>query len=70
VNLADALALACKVHRDQVDLCGEPYILHVMRVVTSLEFSAHHDEEFKQRARVAAALHDVVEDGVTDSRWT
>lgn len=63
-QLCDALALACQVHRDQLDLAGEPYILHVMRVVLECE-----GEELQAEARIVAALHDVVEDGIGSHWW-
>jgi (p)ppGpp synthase/HD superfamily hydrolase len=51
--LASALQIAIKVHVDQRDKQGAPYLLHVLRVVESVS-----DE-----AKVVAALHDVLEDG-------
>ena len=55
--LENAIALAVEKHRGQRDKAGAPYILHPLRVmlrVGSLE------------AKMAAVLHDVVEDtGVT-----
>lgn len=51
--LEDAIALAVEQHRGQVDKVGQPYVLHVLRVMFRLE-----DEQ----ARIAAVLHDVVED--------
>lgn len=55
-QLCDAIALGCQVHRGQLDLAGQPYILHVMRVVLACESE-------QVPAMVVAALHDVVEDG-------
>jgi (p)ppGpp synthase/HD superfamily hydrolase len=55
--LAHAIRIAAEAHEGQVDKAGQPYILHVMRVM----FGCTSPE-----AQVAAALHDVVED--TD--WT
>lgn len=52
-DLAAALQIAIKVHADQRDKQGAPYLWHVMRVV----------ETVNPYARVAAALHDVIEDG-------
>lgn len=52
-DLAAALMIAIKVHAGQVDKQGEPYLLHVLRVV----------EVVSDEAKVVAALHDVVEDG-------
>jgi len=53
-TLEAAIALACKAHSGQFDKAGAPYILHPLRLM--LKF---HDED----ARIAAVLHDVVEDG-------
>lgn len=52
-DLAQALMVAIKVHAGQVDKQGEPYLLHVLRVV----------EAVSAEAKVVAALHDVLEDG-------
>jgi|HubBroStandDraft_6_1064221.scaffolds.fasta_scaffold00417_34 (p)ppGpp synthase/HD superfamily hydrolase len=54
-DLAAALQIAIKVHADQRDKQGEPYLLHVLRVVNAVE---------GERAKVLAALHDVMEDAV------
>ena len=48
-----ALALAVDVHTGVLDKAGEPYILHVLRVMARM---SSEDE------RVVAILHDVVED--------
>ncbi len=53
-TLEDAIALAVASHRGQRDKAGQPYILHPLRVMLRLET----DQE-----RMAAVLHDVVEDG-------
>jgi hypothetical protein len=56
-TLENAIALAVEKHRGQVDKAGAPYILHPLRVM--LAVSSEHE-------RMAAVLHDVVEDcGVT-----
>lgn len=52
-DLEAAIALAAEAHRGQVDKAGRPYILHPLRVMQKL------DSEPK---RIAAVLHDVVED--------
>jgi (p)ppGpp synthase/HD superfamily hydrolase len=52
-TLEDAVALAVEAHRGQKEKAGEPYILHVLRVVFRLD---------TEHERMAAALHDVVED--------
>lgn len=56
-TLERAIAMAATAHAGQVDKAGQPYVLHPLRMMLSLESSA---------ARIAAVLHDVVEDaGVT-----
>ena len=57
VTVEDAIILAAERHRGQRDKVGEPYILHPLRVALRLR---------DDRERLAAVLHDVVEDtGVT-----
>jgi len=56
-TLERAIAIAAEAHEGQTDKAGAPYILHVLRVVVA---SPAGD------AKIAAALHDLVED--TD--WT
>ena len=55
-TLEDAIALAVKTHRGQKDKAGEPYILHPLRVMFRLPWDA------PDAAKIAAVLHDVVED--------
>jgi len=55
-TLEDAIALAVEAHRGQKDKVGEPYILHPSRVMFPLGWDA------PVAARMAAVLHDVVED--------
>ncbi len=52
-TLEDAIALAASLHKGQVDKAGQRYILHPLRVMLSLD---------DDRARIAAVLHDTVED--------
>src|SRR5688500_12273855 len=52
-TLEDAIALAVEAHRGQREQAGQPYILHVVRVVFRLEIDVE---------RNVAVLHDVVED--------
>ena len=52
-TLEDAIALAVEAHRGQRDKAGQTYILHPLRVMLRLETEAE---------RMAAILHDVVED--------
>jgi (p)ppGpp synthase/HD superfamily hydrolase len=56
-NLEEAIGIAAQAHRGQRDRAGAPYILHPLRMMLALRT----DDE-----RMAAVLHDVVED--TD--WT
>jgi (p)ppGpp synthase/HD superfamily hydrolase len=52
-DLNAAIALAEQVHRGATDKAGRPYIEHVTRVV---------DAVYTNAEKMAAALHDVVED--------
>ncbi len=56
-SLEDAIALALRVHRGQVDKAGQPYILHPLRVMLGLE---------TEEERIVGVLHDVVEDSGKD----
>jgi hypothetical protein len=56
-TLERAVAIAAEAHAGQLDKAGAPYILHPLRLMLEMETA----EE-----RIAAVLHDVVED--TD--WT
>jgi len=55
-TLEDAIALAVEKHRGQKDKTGAPYILHPLRVLFRLDWDA------PEAAKIAAVLHDVVED--------
>lgn len=52
-TLERAIEIAASAHAGQVDKAGEPYILHPLRVM--LRVASPHE-------RMAAVLHDVVED--------
>jgi (p)ppGpp synthase/HD superfamily hydrolase len=52
-NLEDAIELALRAHRGQMDKAGQPYILHPLRVMLSLATEVE---------RMVGVLHDVVED--------
>jgi (p)ppGpp synthase/HD superfamily hydrolase len=56
-NLEDAILLAANAHRGQTDKAGAPYILHPLRMMLRMQTDAE---------RMAAVLHDVVE----DTPWT
>jgi len=51
-----AIAIALKAHQGQKDKAGAPYLLHVLRVMMSME---------KMDEKIVALLHDVVEDSET-----
>lgn len=53
VGLNEAITLAVSAHADQTDKAGQPYILHVLRVMLAQQ---------SPEAMTVAALHDVVED--------
>jgi len=55
-DLAAALQIAIRAHAATVDKQGQPYLLHILRVV----------EAVSDEAKVVAALHDVCEDGSDD----
>jgi (p)ppGpp synthase/HD superfamily hydrolase len=52
-TLERAISLAALAHEGQADKAGAPYILHVLRVMLRLQ---------TPEERMAAALHDTVED--------
>ena len=52
-GLEDAILLAVQAHRGQVDKVGQPYILHLLRVMLRVEGEA---------AQIVGVLHDLVED--------
>jgi len=52
-TLERAIQIAAKAHAGQVDKAGQPYILHPIRVMLSVQ---------SLQERLAAILHDVVED--------
>ena len=56
-SLEEAISLAVEAHRGQRDKAGQPYILHPIRVMMRCRTEAE---------RIAAVLHDVVE----DTEWT
>jgi len=57
MNLARAIEIAVSAHKGQVDKGGNPYILHPLRVMMSLD---------TEQEMIVGVLHDVVE----DSEWT
>lgn len=59
--LNKAIALATEKHKNQRDLSGVPYILHPLRVMSSIKTKYGWDEELM----CIAVLHDVIEDSNT-----
>lgn len=59
VLLAKAIFLAAKAFRNKTDKGGAPYILHCLHVMNEVE-------DLSICARIAAVLHDLVE----DTAWT
>ena len=55
--LERAIAIAVRAHAKKKDKAGQPYILHPLRVMLSLE---------TVEERIVAVLHDVLEDGPAD----
>ncbi len=60
--LDKAIRIANSAHEGQVDIAGEPYILHPLRVMLSLKDEAE---------RICAVPHDVIEDTdiTVDDLW-
>ena len=52
-TLERAIEIAAQAHAGQMDKAGQPYILHPLRVMLSVQ---------TQSERITAVLHDVVED--------
>src|SRR3954452_19997742 len=52
-TIEKALQIAAKSHEGQTDKVGQPYLLHPLRVMNSVE---------GEEARIVAVLHDVIED--------
>jgi (p)ppGpp synthase/HD superfamily hydrolase len=52
-TLERAIEIAARAHSGQVDKAGEPYVLHPLRMMLAVTMP---------EARMAAVLHDVVED--------
>jgi Guanosine polyphosphate pyrophosphohydrolases/synthetases len=51
--LEQAIALAAQKHAGQKDKAGQPYILHLLRVMMQME---------TEEERIVAVLHDILED--------
>ncbi|KPM57769.1 metal-dependent phosphohydrolase [Frankia sp. R43] len=61
-SIADAVALATWAHNGQLDKAGEAYIGHPLRVMETVGRTAAGAGVDVAHARMAAILHDVVED--------
>jgi GTP diphosphokinase / guanosine-3',5'-bis(diphosphate) 3'-diphosphatase len=55
--LSKAISIASKAHEDQFRWCGEPYILHPIRIMMEMKTT----EE-----KIVAILHDTIEDTVVN----
>ena len=55
-GIEEAIHIAVEAHRGQVDKAGAPYIFHPLRLMLSMKTDAQ---------RMAAVLHDTVEDTET-----
>jgi (p)ppGpp synthase/HD superfamily hydrolase len=53
MSIERAIQIAASAHAGQIDKAGQPYILHPLRVMLAVN---------GEHARMAAVLHDVVED--------
>jgi (p)ppGpp synthase/HD superfamily hydrolase len=53
MNLERAIEIAVSAHKGQIDKSGNPYILHPLRIMFSLE---------SEEEKIVGVLHDVVED--------
>ena len=52
-TLEQAIELAVKYHKGQLDKAGKPYILHPLRLMQKMEFESD---------QIVAVLHDIIED--------
>lgn len=59
-----SIQIALDVHKEQFDLAGNPYILHLLRVMTRVEIATRDwKNQFERLCAICAAvLHDTVED--------
>ena len=60
-SLERAIALAATAHEGQTDKAGQPYVLHLLRVMMA-QTTGDMTERASQSAMIAAVLHDIVED--------
>ena len=60
-SLERAIALAATAHEGQTDKAGQPYVLHLLRVMMA-QTTGDMTERASRPAMIAAVLHDIVED--------
>jgi (p)ppGpp synthase/HD superfamily hydrolase len=53
MKLESAIIIAAKYHSEQTDKCGQPYILHPLRVMLNVDTEVE---------KIVAVLHDTLED--------
>lgn len=62
-KLAKAIELAAQVHRDQIDMAGDPYILHPLEVLRRVRLETKETiPARREEVLCVAVLHDVLED--------
>lgn len=67
MSIEAGILIATRAHRGQVDLGGNPYILHPLRVMAGFTYLPFNPIPYRPvEFMLAAVLHDVVE----DSDWT
>ena len=65
-KIKEAMLIAHKVHKDQVDKGGYPYIFHpyaVAEILSRTEAFKYADQSLQEDLICTALLHDVLEDG-------
>jgi hypothetical protein len=63
MTIDDAIARATRAHEGQTDKAGNPYIGHSLRVMSGVRI----ESELEATAKMAAVLHDVLEDTTVTS---
>jgi (p)ppGpp synthase/HD superfamily hydrolase len=63
MTIDDAIARATRAHEGQTDKAGKPYIDHLLRVMNGVRI----ESELDAAAKMAAVLHDVLEDTTVTS---
>lgn len=63
--ITQSVKIAAEAHEGQVDLAGEPYILHCIWVMNRVaEKTSYWNDEQRKLAICIAVLHDVVDDNI------